>query len=141
MSVFCHDCDKLLQIWWLKATQLYYFTVSEGERYRLAQLVSPRWVSRCQHQGVVQSGSSWEILGRIHFQGCACCQQSPVPCGCRTEVPVSSLAGRSHSQLLGAACIPQFVAPFCIPTSEGSLSLSLQISPTSPSMSTEAQRG
>lgn len=88
MLVFYHCHNRLLQIWWLKTTQIYYFIVPVDQAYKLAQLVSLLWVSCCQRQGVSQLGSS-QSLGKIYFQGHPNCWWNPVPCGCQIEVPVS----------------------------------------------------
>lgn len=136
MLVFYHCHNRLLQIWWLKTTQIYYFIVPVDQAYKLAQLVSLLWVSRCQRQGVSQLGSSrrvWEkstskvtqTAGGIQFPVVVRLRSL---CLCRLSV-------RPHFQLLNSICFPWLMAPFSLWTSNGNLSPSLHISPASPSAS------
>ena len=118
----------------MKTTQIYYFIVSVGQKYRLAQLVSLLWVSHSQSQ----MSASWALLGRVWEKSTSKVIQIVGRLQFLVVVGLGSLfpcwlSARSHFHPLQAIFIPWLMALFAV--QNGSLSPSPQISPTSPSAS------
>lgn len=86
-SVLLLNCqhNKFSQTQWLEATQIYYLTVSIGQ-------VSGHSLVLCFRTQVLAGLCSFlEALEMKCFRTQFGCWPNSVPCGCRTEVPVSLL--------------------------------------------------